>query len=72
MFRQRGVLVVLLYIDDFFIAGSTFAACASALQIVLDLFAELGVEASPEKTEGPAQVLTFLGIQFDFVSRRLR
>ena len=60
------------YLDDFlFVGPSMSTVCAQSLHRALTLCKELGVQVAPEKMEGPATVLTFLGIEIDTVARQL-
>ena len=60
-FAQSGVRAVIHYLDDFLILHP----CHQYLSTTLQACQELGVPIAPEKTEGPTQSLTFLGIQLD-------
>ena len=54
------------YLDDFFVLWPPQQAeCAEALRVAIDTCLELGVPVAQNKVEGPATVLTFLGIQVD-------
>ena len=69
----NGVSLAIHYLDDFlFVGPSMSTVCAQSLHRALTLCKELGVQVAPEKTEGPATVLTFLGIEIDTVARQLR
>ena len=60
-----GVALIIHYLDDFFCANASEEECASDRDRVSDLCGFLGVPLAPEKIIGPAQILTFLGIQID-------
>jgi hypothetical protein len=60
-----GVKDILHYVDDSFLAAATKEACAHNLRHTKLAYEELGVPDAPDKTEGPATRLTFLGIQID-------
>lgn len=63
-----GVKGVTHYLDDFlFIGEEGTQDCGEALQDFKRLADHLGVPLAPSKTEGPAQVLIFLGIELDTV-----
>ena len=62
---KLGVQNMLHILDDFLIIAPTQAACAAQLKAFQDMCADVGVPLAPDKTEGPAQVLTFAGIQLD-------
>ena len=73
VFKERGVPNTLHYLDDFlFIGHSTSDECASALELACQICKELGVSISPNKVEGPATYLVFLGIEFDTEQLLLR
>ena len=64
--HDRGVHSALHYLDDFLVMGPPGQnSCAEALATTLALCEELGFPVAPEKTEGPATTLTFLGIEID-------
>ena len=70
----RGITSFLYYLDDFFCASSTLAACSKALEVAVTLYmcAKLGLPIIPVKLEGPSTVVTFLGIEIDSVAQELR
>lgn len=51
--------------DDIFIAGDTEEECRIHMQRAIDIVSSLGWELNTTKTEGPAQKLTFLGVQIN-------
>jgi hypothetical protein len=53
------------YLDDFFLVATTRERVWACAHRAAALIAEFGLALSPEKVEGPAQVLEFLGIVFD-------
>ena len=55
-------------LDDFLFIAPTLQKCQSALDLFIRLCQDIGVPLAPEKTEGPSQVLIFLGIQLDSVN----
>ena len=52
-------------LDDFIFISSNEDACRSGLRLFQTLCAYLGVPLAEEKTAGPTQVMTFLGIELD-------
>ena len=69
----RGITYLLHYLDDFFFCSPPGSpACQQALQIAIPLCSELGFPTAPEKTFGPATIITFLGIEIDSVRQELR
>ena len=64
---------ILHYLDDFLVFGRPGSLeCQEALQAVLEWCRKLGVPIPEQKTEGPAQVITFLGIEVDTMEYQLR
>ena len=64
--QQQGVSPVLHYLDDFlFIGPPASSACLQHLNHVKQVCHTLGVPLAVEKVEGPAAVLSFLGILLD-------
>lgn len=56
---------LLHYLDDFLGGDKTKSSCNFALQTFRDTMLELGVPLAEEKTEGPTEVLVFLGLELD-------
>jgi hypothetical protein len=52
-------------LDDFIFISSSRRSCLLGLQHFQSICALLGVPLAPDKTVGPSQVLTFLGIELD-------
>ena len=70
---QRGVRFALHYLDDFLLLGPPNSdICKQALATTLALCDEVGLPVAPEKTEGPAPSLTFLGIEIHTLTNQLR
>ena len=69
LFAERGFSCT-NYIDDFGGCDTPAGACDAFHQLQL-LFAELGVESSPEKDSPPATSMIFLGISFDTITMTL-
>ena len=64
---------VLHYLDDFLdIAGPNQELAETHHDLILDMFKYLHVPVAPEKIEGPATCLTFLGIELDTVALEMR
>jgi len=61
-------------LDDFLLAtvGPNDQQCRQNLQTLLQVFHNLGVPIAEEKTEGPAQVMVFMGIELDSVAQEAR
>jgi hypothetical protein len=60
-----GVPDIIHYVDDFFLAAVTGETCQLNLSQTKRAFDDLGIPDAPDKTEGPATRLTFLGVQID-------
>ena len=63
---SHGVREGIHYLDDFLILGRAGTEeCSEGLERSLQLCKNLGVTVAPQKTEGPATALSFLGICLD-------
>ena len=70
---NSGVKRLLHYLDDFLVLGSpNTEECSVALAKALGVCADMGVPVAPEKTEGPGQEISFLGITIDTTVGQLR
>ena len=70
---QKGVHHLFHYLDDFLVMGPPNSSiCHESLHILETLCAKLGVPLAPDKRDGPASVLVFLGIIIDTVKGELR
>ena len=63
---------VIHYLDDFLILAFTREKGREILDTTLATLQRLGIEWVPEKVEGPAKILTFLGIEIDSHNNVLR
>jgi hypothetical protein len=59
------------YLDDFLFIDLTRAAMETAMLTAQQNFSDFGLVVNTDKTEGPAQQLSFLGIQLDSVAQTL-
>ena len=57
------------YLDDFFLIGASKEDMARHLLLAQSVIRQFGLVVNPDKTEGPAQSLSFLGVQLDSVSQ---
>ena len=64
MLLKRGINVV-VYLDDFLVVADTYTECQRGLDTLMTLVRLLGFSIAWEKTLGPTQCLTFLGIKID-------
>ena len=63
---------IIFYLDDFLLLGDSKTECLKFLTSFKDLCSWLGVPLNEEKTSGPSQVMSFLGIELDTVSKEAR
>ena len=69
--RKTGVILV-HYLDDFLIISLSKAQGKKDLASFIQLCHELGVPLALNKTEGPSQLLCFVGLEIDTVKEILR
>ena len=70
--KWRRVGHVTHYLDDFVFIAPTKGACQEHLSNFTAACGELGVPIAGKKTEGPAQVLSYLGLVIDTVSCQVK
>lgn len=71
--NNYSILKILHYLDDFLLVGRPASdECPQAMTTMLEVCSKLGFPIAPEKLEGPAQVITFLGIIIDTKLMQLR
>ncbi len=68
---EQNNLILVRYLDDFLLISSSFQSASEHLSIAISIFQEFGLVVNNNKTEGPAQKISFLGIILDSVSRTL-
>lgn len=64
--------VIIHYVDDFLLVAPTKELAGALLAAALALCNMLGLPMAADKTEGPAQRLTFLGIELDSLAMEAR
>ena len=70
---HRGISSCLHYVDDFLTMGASGTEeCQENLRLITATYSELGVPLAAHKIEGPAAIITFLGIEIDATSMVLR
>ena len=70
---RQGVTFVLHYLDDFLTLGPPASnICQQNLNIIQKVCGSLGIPLALEKIEGPATILTFLGITLDTTNMEAR
>ena len=52
-------------LDDFLGSAKNVQSCTQALNIFRETMLELGVPLADEKTEGPTEILIFLGLELN-------
>ena len=60
------------YLDDFFSGSKTTLQCQKALDTFRETMSELGVPISDDKTEGPTEILTFLGLELNSINMTIK
>lgn len=63
---------ILHYLDDFLIVSSPDSLESNQAHQALEMCARMGVPIAAHKTEGPATITVFLGIELETVTRTLR
>jgi hypothetical protein len=69
--RRAGVDAAARFLDDFLFLQQTAGLMESSLRRAETVISTFGLVVNPEKTEGPAQRIAFLGIMLDSVSQTL-
>ena len=67
-----GIIYLLHYLDDFFICVPDQRECARYMDIFLRTCHDVGIPVAQDKTEGPTQVITYLGIEIDALHQVIR
>ena len=70
--RHMRNVEMLHVLDDFLFISSSFEACKEGLVTFLEMCKDIGVPIAHEKTEGPLEVMTFLGIELDTIKSEAR
>ena len=65
--QKLGLHNIAHVLNDFLFLESTELACQGSLNNFMKLCEDINIPLAPEKTQGPAQVLTFLGIELDTI-----
>jgi len=65
----RAGITDVRYLDDFFFIACSHEAIQRHLALAQSIFAQFGLVVNPDKTEGPSQCLSFLGVQLDSVAQ---
>ena len=67
-----GIPFIIHYLDDFLICNVNHTSCKDNMDVMQSAFSKLGVPLAPEKVIGPAQVITYLGIEIDSIHQCIR
>lgn len=70
--EKFSITSVVKVLDDFLFVHNDPHQCRRALHTFVSLCEEIGVPIAHHKTEGPSQILTFLGIELDSTSMEAR
>ena len=63
---------LLHYLDDFLGGDKTHSACKALMQVFRHCMSDLGVPLAEDKSEGPVEVLCFLGLELDSIEMVVR
>ena len=63
---------ILHYLDDFFFVGRAADECAHLMRCFRAMCDRFGIPIADEKTEGPVQVITYLGLEIDSTELQVR
>ena len=69
---KTGVQSISHYLDDYIMCFNSRDRCSLAMQQFQDVCNELGVPLASEKTEGPVQAITYLGLEIDAKQGQVR
>ena len=69
---RRAARMIIHYVDDFLIVAPTEELAGALRDAALALCKLLGIPMAADKTEGPVQKLTFLGIELDSKEMQMR
>jgi hypothetical protein len=67
----RAGICDIRYLDDFFLIGNSQHTMQRDLALAQCIIGQFGLVVNPDKTEGPSQRLSFLGVQLDSVHKTL-
>ena len=68
---QLSIEHVIRYLDDFLFIAHSAESMAATLHTAQQLFSDFGLVVNTDKTEGPLQQISFLGIQLDSLAQTL-
>ena len=67
-----GIQCIVHYLDHFFLCTCSREECQADMDTMVSLFSELGIPLADDKTVGPSQSVTYLGIEIDAASQTIR
>ena len=67
-----GIQFIIHYLDDFFLCADSAAKCKADMDNMQSTFSLLGIPLATDKTVGPSQCLTYLGIEIDACHQTIR
>lgn len=67
-----GSSLVTHYLDDFLFVGPSASDCNKLLRVFTRACGSLGVPLAQEKTEGPVQSITYLGLEIDALHAQVK
>ena len=70
--KKFNITLIIHLLDDFLMIAKSHTLCQDQLHSFLDLCSFLGIPIAPDKTCGPANTLSFAGIELDSVSFEAR
>jgi hypothetical protein len=65
---ELGIRAI-VYLDDFFFIAASSEEMSRHLTLAQSTIRQFGLIVNPDKTEGPSQTLSFLGVQLDSVNQ---
>ena len=67
-----GISFIIHYLDDFFLCATSREECSRQMGDISTLFSELGIPLADDKTFGPCDIITYLGIEIDAPNMTIR
>ena len=68
---KRAGICDIRYLDDFFLIARSRPDMQRDLALAQSIISQFGLVVNPDKTEGPSQRLSFLGVQLDSIEQTL-
>ena len=67
--HEMGSANTLHYLDDFIMVHASRNTCASYMAKLQEICSFIGAPLSPDKTQGPLQIITYLGLKLNFLKQ---